>query len=347
MMQNKDRMQKKEMKFYANSEISLFDGETKIPTPQLQNLRKAILEKFSTMNLEDIENSGISQYEYRKIIGMKYQDIELSREDIGALSLYKHGVFGEINGFLRGDLSGIKMSEERFIKELPQIIDYIIRISRLQEQFVSDNDMTLVRTDKRINSEIDSKLEYDNFVSTTANDKVFLSGLDGIKQGGYIFINVPKGTPMIPMDIATEKKMSFLSQSSLLNGKGDIGYEESEILLPMCELRIDNHRQNQNGKTIANATIMKLKNPIEIIEARLEDMSELIVKYGGQEKLDELKSQVHELKSQNEKSSQFSEQEIGKSAVGISIENKDRTQHRVQRDWMVYNNLDKKDKDML
>ena len=67
------------------------------------------------MDADDIANSQISQYEYRKIIGMQYQDITLSQEDIKALSLYKHGLFNYINGFLRGDLSCInerKSSEE-------------------------------------------------------------------------------------------------------------------------------------------------------------------------------------------------------------------------------------------
>ena len=89
MMQKKEKMQKVEVSFYANSEFSLFDGKNQIPTPQLEELRKAILEKFSTMDLDDIRNSGVSQYEYRKIIGMKYQDIQLSQEDLNALKLYK------------------------------------------------------------------------------------------------------------------------------------------------------------------------------------------------------------------------------------------------------------------
>ena len=245
------------------------------------------------------------------------------------LNYIKHGWFNKINGFLRGDLSEIQTSEEKLIKDLPQIMDCVVRISKLQEQFISDRDMTLVRTDRRINSEVDSKLEYDNFVSTTANDRLFLSALDGIKQGGYIYINVPKGTPMIPMDIATEKRMSLLERKSLMQGQGDIAYEESEFLLPMCELKIDNHRQNSNGKTIANATFERQKNSIEIVETRLEEMSELIMKYGGQEELDKLRRQIYEAKSQMERKAQFSEQQIGKSTIGTSIEKKDMAQKRI------------------
>ena len=84
------------------------------------------------MDADDIANSQISQYEYRKIIGMQYQDITLSQEDIKALSLYKHGLFNYINGFLRGDLR--KSSEETFIRDyMSQIIECIGRISEIQK----------------------------------------------------------------------------------------------------------------------------------------------------------------------------------------------------------------------
>ena len=89
------------------------------------------------MDADDIANSQISQYEYRKIIGMQYQDITLSQEDIKALSLYKHGLFNYINGFLRGVLSCInerKSSEETFIRDyMSQIIECIGRISEIQK----------------------------------------------------------------------------------------------------------------------------------------------------------------------------------------------------------------------
>ena len=39
---------------------------------------------------------------------------------------------------------------------------------------------------------------------------------------------------------------------------------------------------------MANATIVKQKNSIEIMEKRLEEMKNMIVQYGGQEKLEEL-----------------------------------------------------------
>lgn len=38
---------------------------------------------------------------------------------------------------------------------------------------------------------------------------------------------------------------------------------------------------------MANATIVKQKNSIEIMEKRLEEMKNMIVQYGGQEKLEE------------------------------------------------------------
>ena len=119
MMQHKERIQKIQTNLFNNNEFPLTDGQEEIPIPTLEELRKLILEKFSTMDVGDITHSQISQYEYRKIIGMQYQDMDLSSEDINALNLYKHGWFEAINGFLRGDLGFLvenKMSEETFVK---------------------------------------------------------------------------------------------------------------------------------------------------------------------------------------------------------------------------------------
>ena len=329
MMQNAERMKKAQMTLFDDNEFSLSDGEEEIPPLSLSELRNAILGKFSTMDADDIANSQISQYEYRKIIGMQYQDITLSQEDIKALSLYKHGLFDYINGFLRGDLSCInerKLSEETFIKDyMPEIIECIGRISEIQKKFISTKDMTLIRRDARINENIGEQLEYDNFVSTSANPRLFTYALDGIKEGGFLFIKVPKGTPVIPMDIVTEKQM--ISEDSInVFGGGDIGYEESEMLMSMCDIEVNNHYQAPNGKTMANATIVRQKNSIEIMEKRLEEMRDMIVQYGGQEKLEELRAQVQAIKSQ------FSEQEIGKATINVATENKDKAQIQVQRD---------------
>ena len=111
--------------------------------------------------------------------------------------------------------------------------------------------------------------------------------LDGIKGGEFLFIKIPKGTPVIPMDIVTEKQM--ISENSInAFGGGDIGYEESEMLMPMCDIEVNNHYQAPKGKTMANATIVKQKNSIEIMEKRLEEMKNMIVQHGGQEKLEKL-----------------------------------------------------------
>ncbi len=329
MMQNAERMKKSQMTLFDDNDFSLSDGEEEIPPLSLSELRIAILEKFSTMDADDIANSQISQYEYRKIIGMQYQDITLSQEDIKALSLYKHGLFDYINGFLRGDLSCInerKLSEETFIRDyMPQIIECIGRISEIQKKFISTKDMTLIRRDARVNENIGEQLEYDNFVSTSANPRLFTYALDGIKGGGFLFIKIPKGTPVIPMDIVTEKQM--ISENSInVFGGGDIGYEESEMLMPMCDIEVNNHYQAPNGKTMANATIVKQKNSIEIMEKRLEEMRDMIVQYGGQEKLEELRTQVQAIKFQ------FSEQEIGKATINVATENKDKAQIQVQKD---------------
>ena len=315
MIQNQENMQKSQATFFSNNEFSVLDGQEKKSPPTLAELRKAILEKFSRMDVNDIASSQISQYEYRKIVGMQYQDVDLSQEDIKALNLYKHGRFALINGFLRGDLSCInekKLSEETFVRDyISKVLDCIGRISKIQKKFISTKDMTLVRRDARINENMEEQLEYDNFVSTSANPRLFTYALDGIKGGGFLFIKVPKGTPVIPMDIVTEKKMSLRDSVNKLGG-GDIGYEESEILMPMCDVEINEHQQLQNGKTMANATVVKQKNPIEIMKKRIEEISSMIVQYGGQEKLEELRAKVQAIKSQYEKGSQFSEQESSK-----------------------------------
>ena len=211
MMQNAERMKKSQMTLFDDNDFSLSDGEEEIPPLSLSELRIAILEKFSTMDADDIANSQISQYEYRKIIGMQYQDITLSQEDIKALSLYKHGLFDYINGFLRGDLSCInerKLSEETFIRDyMPQIIECIGRIIEIQKKYIKTKDITIIRRDARVNENIGEQLEYDNFVSTSANPRLFTYALDGIKGGGFLFIKIPKGTTVIPMDIVTEKQI--------------------------------------------------------------------------------------------------------------------------------------------
>ena len=72
--------------------------------------------------------------------------------------------------------------------------------------------MTLIRRDARINENIGEQLECDNFVSTSANPRLFTQVLDGIKGGEFLFIKIPKGTPVIPMDIVTEKQWLMQQQ---------------------------------------------------------------------------------------------------------------------------------------
>ena len=331
-------MQKSQAIFFNNNEFTLLDGQEEIPLPTLGELRKEILEKFSKMDANDIANSQISQYEYRKIIGMQYQDIDLSQEDINALSLYKHGLFGCINGFLRGDfifLNEKKISQETFVRDyIPRVIDCIGRINEIQKKFISTKDMTLIRGDARINKDIGEQLKYDNFVSTSANAKLFTYALNGIKAGGFLFIKVPKGTPIIPMDIVTEKQMTLKSSVNEWGG-GDIGYEESEMLMPMCDIEVNNHFQASNGITMANATMVRQRDLLEIMERRLEEISNIIVQYGGQEKLKELRTKVKNIKTQSLEKIRFNEQEIGKATVNISIENKDKVKDQMQRDKQI------------
>ena len=335
MMQKEEEMHSLQATFYGNNVFELNNGQDKIKSPNIEELRVAILERFSSMNIDEIVESQISQYEFRKIIGMKYQDMELSSEDIKALNLYKHGWFNYINGFLRGDLSCIneeKSSEEVFVRDyISKIIDYIDRISEIQKRFILDKDMTLIRRDARANEYMESQLEYDNFVSTSANPRLFTYALDGIKSGGFLFIKVPKGTPVIPMDIVTEKKMS-LGDSVNKFGGGDIGYEESEMLMPMCDIEINEHQQLPNGQTMANATMIRQRNLLKIMEKRLEEFSNMVIQYGGQEKLEELKVKIQNMKSKSMKKIGFSEYEIGKTILDMNTKIKDEAKEQVTRD---------------
>ena len=102
---------------------------------------------------------------------------------------------------------------------------------------------------------MESKLEYDNFVSTSANQRLFTYRLDSIKPGGFLFVKVPKGTPVIPVDIIKEKEMT-LNRGAKINGGGDIEYEESEMLMPMCDITIDEKVQAY-GNTFAYGTMTK------------------------------------------------------------------------------------------
>lgn len=320
------------MVFFSNNEFSLSDGKNNIKPPTLAELEESILEKFDSMSIDDLVDTQISQYEYRKIIGIKYQNINLTQEEIQALALYKHGYFTKVNGFLRGDLKAITdiqgktISEEELVNdELSKIIDCIGIIVELQKKFITARDMTLVRRDSRIREDMPKKLEYDNFISTSANPRLFTYKLDGIGKGGFVFIKVPKGTSVIPMDIVTEKQMKLNSSVNSFGG-GDIGYEESEMLMPMCDIEVNNQILAQDGIIMVEATMLRQKDPIDIMNKRLEEMSNIIVQYGGQEKLEELKAKVEAIKSKVIAKKKFTEQEIGEATINRQTSRKDKAQ---------------------
>lgn len=312
-MQQKDTIMQRKTTMFPNNTFLLNNGEKNITPLTLAELSEAIVRKFQDMSYEDIVKSEISQHEFRKIIGMQYQDINLTSKEINALKVYKEGaVFKAINGFLRGDLDSIedvggrRVDKEKFVMDdLDKIVDYITQIAQVQKKFLTSRDMTLIRRDSRINEDMESKLEYDNFVSTSANQRLFTYRLDSIKPGGFLFVKVPKGTPVIPVDIIKEKEMT-LNRGAKINGGGDIEYEESEMLMPMCDITIDEKVQAY-GNTFAYGTMTKQKDPIEITEARLKEMSDLIVQYGGKEKLQKLMDKVQAIKSKDSKKQLFSE----------------------------------------
>ena len=314
-MQQKDIIKQRKTTMFSDNTFFLNNGKENIEPLTLTELNEAIVSKFQDMNCEDIVKSEISQHEFRKIIGMQYQDINLTSEEIKALKVYKEGsTFKAINGFLRGDLDSIenvggrRIDKEKFIMDdLEGVVDYIIKIAQVQKKFLSTRDMTLIRRDSRINEEMESNLEYDNFVSTSANQRLFTYRLNSIGSGGFIFVKVPKGTPVIPMDIIKEKEMT-LNRGAKVNGGGDIEYEESEMLMPMCDITIDEKKQAY-GNVFAYGTMTKQKDPIEIIETRLKELSELIVQYGGEEKLKRLIDKVQSVKDNEIRTQAFSEKE--------------------------------------
>lgn len=315
---------------FEDNNFELIANGKKIEILTEEQLRRAILSKFSDMTFDEISDSGLSMHEYRKIIGMQYQDVELTQDEISAMNAYKHGSFDKINGFLRGDLSCL--NEEQlgafFSNDIDRIINYSVIIAQLQKRFSSKTDMKVIRTDKRNDIAENKVLSYDNFVSTSATKKLFDYKLDGIKKGNYLYINIPKGTPIFPMDLIMEKKL----QLGMITGRGDTDFDEAEWLLPMCELETDNTYVDKNGRTIVNSKVTRIQNPLDVILTRINDFEGDIVKYAGKEKLDELRAKVQAMKSKDIEKSAFSEQEIGKATVNISIQNKDRARNRVQID---------------
>lgn len=315
---------------FEDNNFELIANGKKIEILTEEQLRRAILSKFSDMTFDDISDSGLSMHEYRKIIGMQYQDIELTQDEISAMNAYKHGSFAKINGFLRGDLSCL--NEEQlgafFSNEIDRIINYSVIISQLQKRFSSKSDMKMIRTDKRNDIAGNRVLSYDNFVSTSATKKLVDYKFDGIKKGNYLYINIPKGTPIFPMDLIMEKKL----QLGMRTGRGSTDFDEAEWLLPMCELETDNTYVDKNGRIIVNSKVTRIKNPLDVILTRINDFEGDIVKYAGNEKLDELRAKVQAMKSQNIEKTKFSENEIGKATISISTIKKDEAQEKQQRD---------------
>ena len=75
-----------------------------------------------------------------------------------------------------------------------------------------------------------------------------------------------------------------------------------------------------------------LRNPIEIIERRLEEISDLVIKYGGQEKLEELRRKVQTIKTQSEVKTEFSEQEIGRGTIYVTTDKKDKVKSHIHNE---------------
>lgn len=114
----------------------------------------------------------------------------------------------------------------------------------------------------------------------------------------------------------------------MIGGRGDIGYEESEMLIPMCDIEINNHYQAKNGKIMANATIVRQKDPIEIMEKRLEEMRDMIIQYGGKKELEELRAKVQVIKSKSNKKTKHSLDEF----YGVAINDRSETTNEATRE---------------
>ena len=321
--------------YFTENNFKLFSNSKEIETLTEDRIEDLILNKFSNMSFEEISSSGLSMYEYRKIIGMQYKNIELTENEIEAMSAYKHMGFKKINGFLRGDLSWLNEKQliTFFSDEIEETIDYALTISRLQEKFALKKDTIMLRTDNRKDISENSKITYDNFVSTSAMSNLTEYKLEGISKGKYMYINVPKGTPILPTDLVMEKK----TQLGMGINANNTEHDEAEWLLPMCEIENDDECIDKKGRTIVNSKITKVQNPIEIILTRLKDFENEIVKCSGHNKFNELIAKVQAMKLQDTKREIFTEQEIGKSTINTITQIKDNALDRVEIDQQEQN----------
>jgi hypothetical protein len=243
----------------------------------IEEAKKDILQQWNSMSIYDINRINLSQYEFRKIIAAQYSNVALSREECEAISLYKHGYFDKVNGFLRGDLSFLKDvgSEEHFwIEEIPQVVEIIDKLYDCQKRLSLDRDITVLRRDNQATDIQGETLIYDNFVSTTITPQLFRYSLDGITGSGVEIITVPKGSFFFPTDICQEQMMNF--EESVKPFQGDTGYEEGEILLPMCKLKVLEKRKN-----IVTARVEEQYDPFNIITQRAKEYKDRIIQHGG------------------------------------------------------------------
>jgi len=256
---------------------------------EIEYMKEAIVQEVSNMDLVDIEKSNLSEYEFRKVIGMTYENVELTKDELEALSLYKAGWFKKINSFLRGDISDFEKeskAEELFFKNIKQIVKVSDLINSAQEKFVLNKDMQLMRTEGNEAILNNDEIVYNSFVSTTRTPQLFNNRLEGINQNGYMVITIPKGTHFLPMDLVREQMMNFESSIPQVSG-GDAKYEEGEFLLPMCEVFIDS-KGLYKDKIAVNSSFGRELNLMDILSKRIDEYKDKIIKYNGEEKYEEL-----------------------------------------------------------
>ena len=184
------------------------NGNASLPE-DINTLKQACVDIAKTVPMVDFADLSLTQYEFRKLISVKYMELgnRYTEEEIRSLNLYKHGYFNKINGILRGNFNTFEISD------ISEIIEIVLNISSAMQKSEITEELLLIRTDSRATEE-DGRIQYENFVSTTITPQLFNYLLDGVDTTSFMMIHIPKGTHVIPMDIVSEKKMD-LSNSGL------------------------------------------------------------------------------------------------------------------------------------
>jgi len=273
--------------FFDSRNFSIVQGNEKGDITLPNDIKVLKKECADSMSLEAISDLELTQYEFRKMISLKYMELgnRYTEEEIQSLNLYKHGYFDKINGMLRGDFSELKISD------ISKIVDIILNMSSALQKSETQEELLLLRTDYRAEKE-DGRIQYENFVSTSITPQLFRYRMDGVDITAFMLISIPKGTHIIPMDIVTEKKIDYSNSISVCNS-GDTGFDEGEFLLPMCEIELG----NRIGNNFRESSLVRELDVTSILRSRLKELKDKIIKELGEKAYEELLGEIDKFSS--------------------------------------------------